>query len=192
MNLLDDVLDRIQHIENVGAAASTGGASVSTTSSGNAFGMDSIETKKKKKKNILRTVYPEMLLLIQEKRAMIDLDNTIHKYSNGWQDGDIYDNPFDGARDAINWLKDNGYEIVIFTTRASPGHAVEMGGDEKHEIAKVQAWLKQHDIYFDRITADKLSADFYIDDKAIPIHNGNWDAVLKVIKKREKYDSLGG
>jgi hypothetical protein len=187
---LEDKLDRLQHDESVGGAgmASTGVAA--TTSSGNAFGMDSFpETKNKKKKSILRTVYPEMLLLFQEKRAMIDLDQTIHKYSRGWQGGDIYDVPFDGAKDAINWLKDNGYEIVIFTTRASPGNAAEQGGDENKEIAKVQAWLKHHNIYFDRITADKLSADFYIDDKAIPIHNGNWDAVLKVIKKRMKFIS---
>lgn len=182
MNHLESILDKIQQDESVAAAA--------TTSSGNAFGMDSFEAnKKKKKKSILRTVYPEMLVLFQEKRAMIDLDQTIHKYSNGWQDGNIYDDPFDGARDAIKWLKDNGYEIVIFTTRASPGNAVEMGGDEKLEIAKVMAWLKHHNIYFDKVTADKLSADFYIDDKAIPIHNGNWDAVLNVIKKRTKYNS---
>ena len=181
MNRLEDILDNLQVDETMSAA--------STTSSGNAFGIDSFETKKKKKKSILRTVYPEMLVLFQEKRAMIDLDQTIHKYSKGWQDGNIYDDPFDGARNAIKWLKDNGYEIVIFTTRASPGNAVEMGGDEKKEIAKVQSWLKQNNIYFDRVTADKLSADFYIDDKAIPIHNGNWDAVLKVIKKRNKYNS---
>ena len=130
-----------------------------------------------------------MLLLFQEKRAMIDLDKTIHKYSKGHEDGTIYDEPFEGARDAINWLKDNGYEIVIFSTRASQGNASEMGGDQKREIGKIEAWLKHHDIYFDRVTADKIAADFYIDDKAIPIHNGNWDAVLKVIKKRMKYDS---
>jgi len=168
--------------------ASSGAAA--TTSSGNAFGMDSFpEVPKKKKRSVLRTVYPEMLLLFQEKRAMIDLDQTIHKYSQGYKDGTIYDEPFKGARDAINWLKDQGYEIVIFTTRASKGNAGEMGGDEKKEIGNVESWLKHHDIYFDRVTADKISADFYIDDKAIPIHNGNWDAVLKVVKKRMKYDS---
>lgn len=179
---IEDILDMLQQDESMAAAA--------TTSSGHAFGMDSFpDVKKKKKKSILRTVYPEMLLLFHEKRAMIDLDQTIHKYSKGWQDGVIYDDPFDGAIDVINWLKNNGYEIVIFTTRASPSNAAEMGGDEKKEIAKVQAWLKSHNIYFDKITADKLSADFYIDDKAIPIYNGNWDAVLKVIKRRMKYNS---
>jgi len=162
-----------------------------TTSSGNAFGMDSFPEvpRKKKKRSIIRTVYPEMLLLFHEKRAMIDLDQTIHKYSKGYEDGTIYDEPFKGARNAINWLKDQGYEIVIFSTRASPENASEMGGDQKKEIGKIEAWLKHHDIYFDRITADKIAADFYIDDKAIPIHNGNWDAVLKVVKKRMKYDS---
>ncbi len=176
-----NISDILQQDESMAAA---------TTSSGHAFGMDSLPNiKKKKKKSILRTIYPEMLMSFTEKRAMIDLDQTIHKYSKGWQSGNIYDDPFDGARDAINWLKNNGYEIVIFTTRASPGNAVEMGDDEKKQIAKVQAWLKHHDIYFDKVTADKLGADFYIDDKAIPIYNGNWDAVLKVIKKRMKYST---
>ncbi len=172
-----------------GEGASSGAAA--TTSSGNAFGMDSFPEvpKKRKKRSIIRTVYPEMLLLFQEKRALIDLDQTIHKYSKGYGDGTIYDEPFKGARDAIQWLKNQGYEIVIFSTRASPGNAEEMGGDHKKEIAKIETWLKHHDIYFDRITADKIFADFYIDDKAIPIHNGNWDAVLKVVKKRMKYDS---
>jgi hypothetical protein len=184
--ILKKILDMLQYDESIGGE----GGAAATTSAGNAFGVDSFpEEVKKKKRSILRTIYPEMLFLFQEKRVMVDLDKTIHKYSKDWDDGTIYDEPFEQARDAINWLKDNGYEIVIFTTRASPGNAAEMGGDVKKEIAKVQAWLKHHNIYFDKVTADKLSADFYIDDKAIPIHNGNWDAVLKVIKKRLNYNS---
>jgi len=123
---LEDILDKLQTDESMGAAA--------TTSSGMAFGMDSFGTgvKKKKKKQVLRTIYPEMLLLFHERRALIDLDKTIHKYSKDYQDGTIYDDPFDGAKEAIDWLKDQGYEIVIFTTRASPGNAAELGGDEKY------------------------------------------------------------
>jgi hypothetical protein len=178
---LEDILDMLQADESV---------SSSTTSAGNAFGMDSFpEVPKKKKKNILRTVYPEMVVFFEQKRAMIDLDGTIHKYSKGYADGTIYDDPFDGAKDAINWLKKQGYEIVIFTTRASQDNASEMGGDHKKEIANIEAWLKHHNIYFDKVTSDKLGADFYIDDKAIPIHHGNWDAVLNVIKKKIKYNS---
>lgn len=154
------------------------------------FPMDSPGFTKKKRK-VIYTVYPENKLEIgMPKRAMIDLDGTIHKYSKGWFDGSIYDDPFDGARNVINWLKDNGYEIVIFTTRASKENALEHGEDVSKEIHKVANWLMANDIYYDRITAEKLAADFYIDDRAINIENGDWYTVLNVIKKRIKYKVL--
>jgi len=152
------------------------------------FAIDSFpETAKKKKRQIIKTVYPESKNEQIPKRAMIDLDLTIHKYSKGYQDGEIYDDAFSGAKEVINWLKRQGYEIVIFTTRASKENAEELGGDHEEQIQKVSQWLKKQDIYFDKITAEKLAADFYIDDKAIQIPNGNWKSVLNVIKKRVKY-----
>ena len=114
------------------------------------------------------------------KRAMVDLDGTIHKYSQGWKDGSLYDGVFDGAREAIQELKDKGYEIVIFTARL-------YDEDTGHKSAKeVGDYLKKHDIYFDQITHEKLPAAFYIDDKAIQIKNGNWDDVMKQVKQFEK------
>jgi len=152
------------------------------------FAIDSFpEVPQKKKRQIIRTVYPESKDEQLPKRAMIDLDLTIHKYSKGYKDGEIYDGVFSGAKQVINWLKKQGYEIVIFTTRASEENAEELGGDHEEQIKKVAKWLKDNNIYFDRITGEKLAADFYIDDKAIHIPNGNWNAVLKVIKKRVKY-----
>lgn len=155
------------------------------------FAIDSFPTtprrKRKKKKHIIRTVYPESKQEQMPKRAMVDLDGTIHRYSKGYRDGTIYDSAFDGAKEVIDWLKDKGYEIVIFTTRASKGNADEQGGDHNDQIKKVSKWLKDKDIYFDKITADKLAADFYIDDKAIHIPDGDWKTVLNVIKKRVKY-----
>lgn len=152
------------------------------------FAIDSFpETPKKKKRQIIRTIYPESKDETLPKRAMIDLDLTIHKYSKGYQDGKIYDDAFSGAKEVIDWLRKKGYEIVIFTTRASKENADELGGDHEEQIKKVGEWLRKHNIYFDKITAEKLAADFYIDDKAIHIPNGNWDTVLNVIKKRVKY-----
>jgi hypothetical protein len=150
------------------------------------FAVDSFP-KKKKKRQIIRTVYPENKTEQMPKRAMIDLDKTIHKYSQGYKNGEIYDDAFDGAKEVIDWLRKKGFEIVIFTTRASKENAKEFGGDEKEQIKKVGEWLKDKGIYFDRITAEKLAANFYIDDKAINIANGNWKAVLNVIKKRIKF-----
>ena len=152
------------------------------------FAIDSFpETPKKKKRQVIRTVYPESKDETLPKRAMIDLDMTLHKYSQGYKDGEIYDDVFDGAKQVIDWLRKKGFEIVIFTTRASQENAEENGGDHLEQIEKVKEWLNKHNIYFDRITAEKLAADFYIDDKAIHIKNGDWETVLKTIKKRVKY-----
>lgn len=122
------------------------------------------------------------------RRAMIDFDVTIHKYSKGYQDGSLYDDPFDGAKQTIDWLKGLGFEIIIFTTRASKENAEEMGGDHLKHIKNIENYLKDNQIYFDRITSDKLHADFYIDDKAITIENGDWDSVKKIIRSRMKVD----
>jgi hypothetical protein len=145
------------------------------------FAIDSIPSRKK---IIRQPIYDS--IIIEQKRAMIDLDGTIHKYSKGYDDGSIYDDPFEKARPVIQWLKNSGYEIIIFTTRASKGNAVEMGADLEKEIISVGNWLKLNNIPFDKITGDKLAADFYIDDKAIQISNGDWDAVKKEIIKRMK------
>lgn len=154
------------------------------------FAIDSFPKKKKKKRKVLSVIYPNESKVDSEhstRRVMIDLDGTIHKYSKGYQDGTIYDDPFKGAKEVIDWLKNQGYEIVIFTTRASEQNANETGGDHKEQIKNIGNWLKLHEIYYDKITAEKLAADFYIDDRAISIKDGNWDAVLKTIKKRMKF-----
>jgi hypothetical protein len=151
------------------------------------FAIDTFPNKRSDKRKIIRTIYPENKNEKVPRRAMIDLDQTIHKYSKGYKDGEIYDKPFDGAREVIDWLRNNNYEIVIFTTRASESNAKELGGDHEEQIKKVAKWLKDNNIYFDKITAEKLAADFYIDDKAIHIPNGDWKVVLKILKKRLKY-----
>jgi len=171
MNYIDKILEKVEDSESVGS-----------------FAIDSFpKTRRKKKRQIIRTVYPENKNEQLPKRAMIDLDGTIHKYSKGYKNGTIYDDAFDGAKEVIDWLRGNGYEIVIFTTRVSKQNADELGGNHEDQIKKVSEWLKDKGIYFDRITAEKLAAEFYIDDKAISIHNGDWKTVLKVIKKRTKY-----
>ena len=69
-----------------------------------------------------------------KKRIMIDLDGTIHKFSKGWTGGDIYDPPFEGSIDAIKWLKKQGFEIIIFTARATKTNNEEIGGQSGHRV----------------------------------------------------------
>ena len=153
-------------------------------SSESMFAMDSFKLPKKKK-IIRRGIYPERLGEQAEggiRRVLIDFDGPLHKYSKGYGDGDLYDEPSEGSKEFIDWLKGKGYQVVIFTTRASKTNADEQGGNYKKEILKIENWLKQYDIYYDLITAEKLHADIYIDDKAI--HFNNWKSVKDEVIKR--------
>jgi hypothetical protein len=116
------------------------------------------------------------------KRVLIDFDGPIHKFSKGFYDGTIYDEPTEGCKEFIDWIKSLDFKIVIFTTRASKTSALEFGRDADSEILKIESWLKDHDIYYDLITAEKLAAIFYIDDRGI--HFDNWKAVRAEVIKR--------
>jgi len=155
------------------------------------FAIDSISGQDKKKKKIIRPEYPNSNIKEQEdfkpkliKRVMIDLDRTIHQYSKGFQDGSMYDAPFPQAREALQKLRSKGFEIVIFTSRVSPEVAAFHGQDLEEQYTNIENWLTNNEIPFDRVTATKLDADFYIDDKAIWVKNGDWESVLEQIDKR--------
>lgn len=135
--------------------------------------------KKDKKKRHLKNIFPENAPP-HKKRAMIDFDETIHKYSKRWHDGTPYDPPFEGARDAVQFLKSIGFEIVIFTARLSS----EGSSDSNEQKRMLEEWFDKYDIPYDKMTAEKLPAEFYIDDRAIRIENGNWDLVIQLIKDR--------
>ena len=174
-------MDLDKYLENI--------QSTEASSMGGGFAIDSFPS--------VKPNYPEnndeeedILITNEGKRVMIDLDGTIHKYSKGFADGNVYDEPYQKAKPVINWLKKHGYEIVIFTTRASELNAKEMGGDHKDQIQKVTDWLNKNNIYFDRITSDKLAADFYIDDRAIELRNGDWSNVINIIKNRLAKDTF--
>jgi len=40
----------------------------------------------------------------------IDFDGVLHRYSEGWKDGQIYDEPVEGSREALQAMKDLGVE----------------------------------------------------------------------------------
>lgn len=108
------------------------------------------------------------------KTIAVDFDGVIHKYSKGWLEGDIYDEPVDGAFAAITKLIDDGFTVVIHTTREDHG--------------AVRNWLiRQHysrggfpiPWAFDiAITNVKPKAIAYIDDRAVRFTN--WDDIRKM------------
>lgn len=161
---LDQYLDKIQQDESI-------------------FPMDS-PSKRKVKRKIVRNVYPESYTPntnTEKKRLMIDFDGVISQYKNGWNNGKLTDDPMENVKESIDYLKNEGYEIIIFTTRASKTHNTDPTAEQL--VADLQRWLKEHDIYYDAITSEKLGALAYIDDKAIRFTS--WTDVIKQIKNIE-------
>ncbi len=117
---------------------------------------------------------------IGKRRILIDFDGTIHNYTKGFHDGTVYGEPIEGAKEVIECLKRNGYEIVIFTSRISN---VFHESRIKDQMQKISEWLDRHGIYYNSITADKVPAEAYIDDVAIPFKN-NWKTVLIELMKK--------
>lgn len=77
------------------------------------------------------------------------------------------DPPIEGAKEAIRLLRKK-YKVVVFTTRA--------GSERGKEV--VEEWLDRYGIEVDGVTASKLPAAVYIDDKAITFA-GNWTETIE-------------
>jgi len=72
--------------------------------------------------------------------------------------------PIDGAREALEKLRDAGHTIVVYTAR----------GWAEYRVA--EQWLKDHDIPFDGLHMGKPIGDVWIDDRAVRF--SNWRDVL--------------
>ena len=133
------------------------------------------------------------------KTIAIDFDGVIHKYSKGWQDGSIYDEPVEGAFEAIQHYMKNDYAVFIFSTR-NPRQIKKWLDDklwfwDSMNVGTAE-FLKHHDpdkhyiFGFDcqvipfwkkfwnkkgvvGITKRKLPAIAYIDDRAVRF-KGKW------------------
>ncbi len=159
MRNLDAYLEQIQNNESI-------------------FPMDSYHTGVPRK-SVKRIYMDEDGNIVERERLLIDFDGTIHKYSKGWDDGTIYDVPKDGAKEAIDILKDK-YDIVIFSTRAS----CKENKNCQEQIMNMRKWFKRYDIHYDDITSEKIGAFKIVDDLAITFKS--WSQVLRDIKIAEE------
>ena len=108
----------------------------------------------------------------------IDFDGVIHRYSKGWNGGDIYDPPVEGTRQALEQLKHEGHTLYIFSTRNNKLFH-KKGIDQKEAM---ETWMKQHAIPYDKIwTYGKPMADLFIDDRALQFR-GKWKETIEAVK----------
>lgn len=108
----------------------------------------------------------------------LDFDGVVHKYSKGWQDGQIYDPPTEGFFDWLNeaWKH---FQIVIYSSRSAStdGIAAMKSWFALYEYE----WLKSKNpdtgCYPEGIltfASEKPPAFLTIDDRAIQF-DGHWE-----------------
>ncbi len=109
----------------------------------------------------------------------IDFDKVIHKCSKGYYDGTIYDEPVEGAYEALEKLSKD-YTIIVYTCKAKPDRGLVNG---KTGTELVWEWLKEQNMaqFVSKVTAEKPRARFYIDDKAIRFTD--WDSAFTMIEE---------
>ena len=110
----------------------------------------------------------------------IDFDGVIHKCSKGYYDGTIYDDPIEGAYEALERITEK-YTIIMYTTKAKPDRGLVNG---KTGTELVWEWLKKHDMakFVNKVTAEKPRAVCYIDDKGIEFND--WESCFKRLEDK--------
>jgi hypothetical protein len=112
-----------------------------------------------------------------DKVIAVDFDSTIVR----WAVLDYeHKRALPGAAPAIRELKKRGYKIVIHTSRLSSTWCRKAGESVKEQRAFVAETLDRLGIPYDKITAEKLPCEWYIDDRAIGFR-GDWNAVMQEI-----------
>lgn len=94
----------------------------------------------------------------------LDFDGVLHSYRSGWTGWVPTDPPEDGAHEFVEWLIEQGAEVVVVTARALTSEGTEA----------TQEWLRRHGFPQLRVTNEKVRAAAYIDDRAIPYRSGSW------------------
>lgn len=114
-----------------------------------------------------------------KKTVVFDFDGVIHRYTSGWQGETVIpDPPVQGIREAIEQIRDNGYEVVIVSTRC-----VSYEG----KVA-IFEWLKKYNIIVDDICKEKPPAICYIDDRAI-CFDGHPETLLDKIENFKQWNA---
>lgn len=116
------------------------------------------------------------------KTICVDIDGTLVHYED-WQ-GDNHFGPLvPGAVDAMRQLKEQGWYIIIYTTRGNKD--------------AIKSFLIRHGVCFDSINENpnqpdnalggKPIADVYIDDRAITFE-GNWAETVNKINRFKTWE----
>lgn len=116
---------------------------------------------------------------MKPKTLAVDFDGVIADYSSGFLGKDVFGQPLPGAAEALRQLYDDGWNIIIFTTRPN--------------TQALRDYLYQHDIPYDAINMNpeqpvdsnhgKPIADVYLDDRAVRFHD--WEQAFAALREQK-------
>jgi FMN phosphatase YigB (HAD superfamily) len=129
----------------------------------------------KKIAEIIKNGHPPMA----NKVVLIDFDGTLYPFGHMFNEPE----PLEGAREFLVRLKEDGFKIGIFTSRLSPRWLKTENQDIQRHRRYIREILKRDKIPFDFMTAEKIPAEFYIDDKAVTF-TGDWEVTKKWYENR--------
>ncbi len=116
--------------------------------------------------------------------VVVDLDGTIAREDDYKLSGN---GPIPGAKEALQRLRDAGYDIVIYTCRMNkkgrPRYIMQL------QKTTIEDWLDRNGIPYTRVEDDyngKPRGQFYLDNRAIRVNDeGSWDSAVKEILGEE-------
>lgn len=109
-----------------------------------------------------------------KKTVAIDFDGVLNSYSGGWKGASKTDAPVSGAAEAIRAIREFGYDVSIYSTRASTKEGVQAIRNFCTEKLDIEASEMV-------ITDRKPIAEAYIDDRAINF-SGDWKSTINKLK----------
>ena len=112
----------------------------------------------------------------------VDLDGCLADY-DGWKGIEHIGNVKLGARRFLKKLQDDGYNVVIFSTRTCTV-VNEEGRTSEQSAEIIRRWMKANDLpECDIWTGDgKPIAVAYVDDRAVYCDGTDWERVLGEIR----------
>ena len=102
----------------------------------------------------------------------VDFDGTICSY-DGWQGEAVCGQPYEKTKEFLEKLS-RKFRVTIFSARASTP-----GGKQA-----IWDWVEEHEFkdYISDVTNEKrYSFVAFVDDRAVPVANGQYDSVLRFL-----------
>ena len=103
----------------------------------------------------------------------LDFDGVLHANVAKWtKPSEVNDVPTEGALEAVQLYERAGLNLIVFSARANDAEATRA----------IRTWLRDNGFPAMPITAKKVDATIYVDDRGYHFNGNNWPSVESIIR----------